>query len=468
MDLYKGIFIFNIFIFYYFIVISAAYLFLFIMSLTVINRAFKEQEYGNLCALMRSNTLPPITAIIPSFNMENTVVDAVLSVLNCKYPNAKVVVVNDGSEDQTLSKLKTAFHLEQVPCIVQQKLKHAPILGYYVSKTHNVVVIDKLHEGVGPGNALNAGLNACQTPLFATVDADTLIDPDAFNKLIFSLLSVPHSISAGGAVYVLNESKYKNGVVIQPKFPSNLLLGFQACEYLRALLVGRAAFNKFGGALIHSGAFTLFESEGAREVDGFAINNFGPDAEIITHVHAYMCEKEHPYNIHYTPSATAWTEVPATLKAYWKQRVRWQFSAIQAFGMYKQMMFNAKYGLTGLFTYPFHILFEVYGGPIEVLGYIATILAWCLGILNLKAVILFILIAWGFIVFLTIATGFISYLTFNKYGKFSDMFKITLFAFLELLGFRQFNAICRTYATIYYFISGYGKVKPPKEKEPKK
>jgi biofilm PGA synthesis N-glycosyltransferase PgaC len=461
----KGLEIFNIFILWYFICMSAGYLILLGMSLSVIFRAFQEQEHGKLISLMKSNMLPPVTAIIPAYNMENSVVDAVFSVLKCEYLGVKVIVVNDGSKDKTLEKLQEVFNLKQVTCIVRQKLQHEQIKGYYISKSHNVVVIDKPHKGVGSGNALNAGLDACQTPLFATVDADTIIEPDSFNKLIFSMLNNPHSVSSGGAVYILNECKQKDGIILEPKLPSKFVLGFQACEYLRSLLVGRSGFNKFGGTLIHSGAFTLFERQAVMEVNGFQVNNFGPDVEVITHLHAYMSEKKYPYNIHYYPSSVAWTDAPVTLKAYLRQRVRWQFAILKSLGTYKRMMFNPKYGVTGLFTYPYYVLFEAYGGPVETAAYASIILAWLLGIWNVKATLLFILIAWGFIAFLTGATGLISYLTFNKYGKFSDVIKISILGFAELFGFRQLSAICRTYATLSYFTTNQEKEYAIKEKE---
>lgn len=464
----KWVEIFNIFILWYFICVGAGYLILLAMSLSIITRAFQEQEHGNLISLMKSGVLPPVTAIIPSYNMENSVVEAVLSVLKCEYLGVKVIVVNDGSTDRTLEKLKQTFDLKQVTSVVRQKIQHEPIKGYYVSRTHpNVTVIDKIHErsGFGAGNALNAGLNACQTPLFATVDADTIIEPDALNKLIFSMLSVPHSVSAGGTVYILNECKHKDGVILEPKLPTNIVAAFQACDYLRALLIGRSGFNKTRGALIHSGAFTLFEREALMEVNGFANKNYGPDAEVIVHLHAYMRENKYPYSVHYYPSAVAWSEEPATLSAYWRQRVRWQFGLLQSFGKYKRMMFNPKYGWTGLFTYPYYVFFEMFSAPIEVGGYIAVILAWALGILNVKAALLFALIAWGFSAFLTVATGLISYLTFNKYGQFIDFIKIFVLAFAELLGFRQLNIICRTYATIDYFMTNQEKAYAIKEKE---
>ena len=464
----KWIEIFNAFVIWYFICISAGYLILLAMSLPIIIRAFQEQEHGNLISLMKSGILPPVTAIVPTYNMEGSVVEAVLSVLKCEYLGVKVVVVNDGSKDKTLEKLKEAFNLKQIPCVVRQKLKHEQIVGYYMSRTHpNVVVIDKLHEksGYGGGNALNVGLDACQTPLFATVDADTIIEPDAFNKLIFSMLSVPHSVSAGGALYILNECKHKGGMILEPKLPSKLVSGFQACDYLRSLLVGRSAFNKAGGPLIHSGAFTLFEREAVMDINGFAINNYGPDAEATLHLHAYMHEKKYPYSVHYYPTSVAWTDVPATLKAYWRQRIRWQFGLLQSFGKYKRMFFNPKYGFTGLFAYPYYVFFEMYSALIETAGYVAMLIALYLGILNIKSALLFILIAWGFSAFLTVATGLISYLTLNKYGKFSDIIKISILAFAELLGFRQFGVLCRTYATINYLTTDQEKVYAIEKKE---
>lgn len=116
----------------------------------------------------------PVTVIIPIFNERNLIKNAVYSVLNSSYQNMYIILVNDGSTDTSLDFLINEFKLKEVPMIIDEKIKTQKINTIYVSKTHiNMTVIDK--ENGGASDALNAGINACFTPYFYTMDADSVM-----------------------------------------------------------------------------------------------------------------------------------------------------------------------------------------------------------------------------------------------------------------------------------------------------
>lgn len=439
------------FILWYLIIISLGYVVLLIASIPDIILRFREGEIGQIVSLLSSRVYPPVTVIIVAYNEEKAdLINSIESVLNNEYTNTQVMVVNNDSTDNTLSKLQELYALEEVLTPIRKKVTHRGVVkGFYQSKTHkNLMVIDKTERDKSDG--LNVALNACTTPLFITVDADTLIEPDAVSKILFPMLTRAHTVAVGGAVYILNGCTYKDGKIIEPKLSHKLIYAFQSCEYLRSFMFGRAGWNSFGGSLSYSGAFTLFETQAVVNNDGFQIDNFANDLEVIIHLHATKYEKKYPYEIYYTPAAAAWTDVPGKYNEYFSQRVKWQYGSLLSFFAYKRMFLNPKYRMIGLYVYPFFLTAEMFGHIVEFLAYLCIFLTWYLGIFDLVWVLLLFAVCWGFVSFLTMATTCLSLLTFNKYRRINDIFLILFFGILEQFGFRQFNVLSRIWGTIKY------------------
>jgi cellulose synthase/poly-beta-1,6-N-acetylglucosamine synthase-like glycosyltransferase len=270
--------------------------------------------------------------------------------------------------------------------------------------------------------------------------------------MVFALLSKPHTVAMGGAVYILNGCKFKAGKVIEKKMSYNPVSALQVCEYLRSFLFSRSGLNPFGGALCYSGAFTLFEKQVVEDIGGFDRDNVAQDFEIIAHLQAYRYDKHYPLHLGFTTSAVAWTDVPSTFKQLWIQRIHWQEGSIRSMFLHIKMLFNPKYRMIGLFTYPYYFFGELFGSLIEFLAYVLVFVNWYLGILNLRWAVLMILVSWGFVAFLTMANTLISLVTYNKYRRLRDVLWIFFMVFLEQFGLRQYLVICRVFATIKYFL----------------
>lgn len=443
--------ILNWFILWYFIFLSFTYLFLLIVSIPEILFQSMETEICRIITLIKSHSFPPITIIISTYNEERIILQNVLSIINNAYPNTHIIIVNDGSTDTTLKKLIDQFELYPIAPFIRQQIKTiSEIKGYYLSKLYkNLIVIDKEHTD--KSDSLNMGINATHSSLFMTVDADTILEPDAISRIIYYFLTQANTLAVGGSVYILNKNKIKDGRIINPKISLNPLLVFQACEYLRSSLFNRTGWNTLGGALSYSGTCSLFRRHAVVKVGGFETNNLAQDFEIITHLHEYWREHHYDYHIGYTPATVAWTDVPETLKKYWKQRYIWQYYSLHSLMIHRKMLFNPKYGIVGLFTFPFFLFIEVLGAIVEFLAYLSILMSWLLGIIDYNWTVLFFVICLGFSVFLTMATTLINYITFNEYKKLRDLIWILSFSVIEIFGFRQFNVTCRVYATVCFF-----------------
>jgi len=445
------IFLVNWMILIYFFFLSLIYIILLIASLRDLYERFLESKIGKITSLLKSYVPPPVSVAICAYNEEDFILNTIDSVLRNSYPNVEILVINDGSTDATLETLIKKFSLYKIFPSVPQRIKtHVEISGYYISKTHpHITVIDKVNSG--KSDALNMAVNVCRTPLFITLDADSIIEPDALDNIVYCLLRKSHTVAVGGGVYVINGCEYKDGAIIKAKMSYNPVVDFQTIEYLRSFIFGRTGLNVLGGAMCFAGTFTLFEYKSLVDAGGFEYGNDAQDFEIITRLHAEKAERHYPYNILYTSSAISWTDVPDTLIKYWKQRFVWQRDILRSIMQHKKMLFNPKYGITGFFTYPFYLFGETLSCLVEFTAYINFFLSWHFDLLEIHLFLHVFFICMGFLITFTLITTFVSMISFNKYKRTRDLIWVLFLTTIELLGFHQYYVLCRVCATVRYF-----------------
>ncbi|OGV47923.1 MAG: hypothetical protein A3F46_05820, partial [Legionellales bacterium RIFCSPHIGHO2_12_FULL_42_9] len=336
-----------------------------------------------------------------------------------------------------------------------QTLQSSAIRHYYQSKRYeNVVVIDKEHGPAGNGaDCHNAGLNATTTPVMMTLDADTVLETDAIMLILYGYLSHKHCISAGGNIYILNGNQVKQGCLVTKTMPQKFIPALQCVEYLRSFTYGRAGLNSLSGALCYPGAFTLFETKAIKEFGGFDASNFSYDAEISLRFHHKMRQLKYPTHVRFISNAGAWTNVPNTLKSYWGQRNRWQRGMLLSACKHISLLFNPKYGIVGLFTFPAYVFFEVFGPVIEFIAYLLLILSAFIGAVSWSVIAWYLLLAWGYIILLTMGSLYLSLISYNTFHQFTTLIRVLWLATLEMLGFRQFRAFCCFYSTLEFIVN---------------
>ncbi|HKX28371.1 MAG TPA: glycosyltransferase family 2 protein, partial [Blastocatellia bacterium] len=261
----------------YVAVINTAYFVLMVLGFFAI-RAYrirlKRTEYD---ALLKSALVPAVSVLTPAYNEAATIRDSIRAMLNLQYPQLEVIVINDGSTDQTLNLLVDEFKLYRSSRQPVGSLPTQPIKAVYESCGQiRLLVINK--ENGGKADSLNAGLNYARTPLVAAVDSDSLIEPDALLSIVRPFLEDPRrTIAAGGIVRIANGCTVENGRVQRVAAPTSLLAQFQAIEYLRAFLGGRIAFSFLNSLLIISGAFGVFRRNAVIQAGGFTTSTVGED-----------------------------------------------------------------------------------------------------------------------------------------------------------------------------------------------
>ncbi len=157
----------------------------------------REFSQGSLSDLLERDVYKPVSILVPAHNEEVSIVSSVQSLLALQFPEFEIVVVSDGSEDETVQRLIEAFALAEQPWAARQDLPCAPVRRTFRSLTHpNLIVVDK--DRGGKADSLNAGLNMARYPLFAAVDADSLLDGEAILRATRLFVEDETLIAVGG------------------------------------------------------------------------------------------------------------------------------------------------------------------------------------------------------------------------------------------------------------------------------
>ena len=428
----------------YVIACSGSYLYLNIVAFFALRNYLSERRTHEDESLY-TGLEPPITVIMPAYNEGMTIATSIRSVLQLHYPNMEIVVVNDGSKDNTMEVLKSTFDFELFPEAIRDRIKTKPVRGIYLSRLiNNLRLVDK--ENGGKADAINTGINISRSPLFCCIDADSVLERSSLIRVVQPFLYNKDTIASGGTVRIANGCLVKYGHIIRKGVPGNLLAAFQLVEYLRAFLFGRVGWARLKALLIISGAFGLFHKESVVKVGGYLTNTIGEDMELIVRLHRVLSEENQPHNIDYIPDPVCWTEAPEHLKVFGSQRSRWHRGLSESLYLNRDLLFSTKGGTSGWIAFPFFVLFEWLSPFVEAFGYLFTLYLLVMGKVNGVDVMVVFIFAVSLSVFLSTVGLLLDEITFPGETRLSGIFFLFLISILECFGYRQLNA--------YYKIKG--------------
>lgn len=428
---------FNEFSLYYLILINIINTVLLVLALRGIRKYRQNRRNWPYKKMLHSTYIPPVSILVPSYNEEKTIVDNIESLLAIEYNEFEVVVVNDGSKDNTMETLIKAFELKKIDSPYKRDLNTKDIRGIYLSSTRkNLKVVDK--QNGGKADALNAGINVAKYPLFTAIDADSILEKSSLLKVVRPFIDDPkRTVATGGIVRVLNGSKVREGFIEEVQLSRKPLPIMQTIEYLRAFLFGRMGWSEINSLLIVSGAFGVFRKSEVLKVGGYTEDTIGEDMELILKIHRQMRNEKREYKIVFVPDPVCWTQAPEDYKSLRGQRIRWHRGLIDSLLNTKGMLLNPKYGAIGYFALPYYWIIEMIGPVIEILGYISVILSYFLGILNGSFALMYFTFSVLYGVFLSISAVMLEEYNFMKYEKVRDYLTMILYAVLENFGYRQ-------------------------------
>jgi cellulose synthase/poly-beta-1,6-N-acetylglucosamine synthase-like glycosyltransferase len=330
----------------------------------------------------------------------------------------------------------------------------------YISLNYpNLIVIDK--ENGGKADALNAGINVSQYPIFCCIDADSILDPEALlraSRLFFEDKTV---IAVGGIVLPLNGAVVEEGTIKEFKAPKKLIELFQSIEYTRGFLAGRIGWSILKSLLIISGAFGVFRKDMVISIGGYR-KTVGEDMDLVVRLHKYCLENKIPYKIAFIPDPICYTQVPTDWTSLLKQRNRWHRGLIDSLLYSKDMFLNPKYKSVGIIGFPYFVFVEALGPIVEFTGYVSFIIFYILDLISKEYAFLFFCLAFLWGMWINIASVFLDNYLYRRYSSLADLIKLLFTGILEFFGYRQLIVTERIIATFQFWRKEWGK--PLREK----
>lgn len=451
MNIATMIFYFYVFFLGYFLSINFLYLVLLILAFSGSVRRLFEAKFTDFELLTRSYLTIPVSLVIPAYNEDKTIINAAYSAINVIYPEFEVILINDGSTDETLKLLQEEFQLEAEDIFYRQELVTRKINRTYRSKRFpNLWVIDK--ENGGKADAVNAGVNLARYRYIVIADADSVFHKRGILKISRVINSDPARIVAvGGQLRVGNGLEINKGQILSKRLPRELVAKFQVVEYLGSFLGNRVGWSEINSVLVISGGYGMWRKDTFIGLGGMTSETTHEDIEFTFRIHEAYKREKIPYKIEFLPDPIVWTEVPDTWRGIFVQRRRWQRVVNEVAWKYRRMFFNPKYGSAGILGMPYLALFESLGPIVELLSYIFVAVAFIAGLLSLKLFLLFLLVSFGLTGIVRIASVFVEQYSFRTY-PLRSLPQLFLLALFENLGYHQFITIARFIAFFDFLI----------------
>lgn len=368
--------IFFVIILFYYVIYFIIYIILYFSS----KKKYQSNRIYNITkmdeSIKTSPFLPGISVVAPAFNEGLTIIQNVKSLLSLDYPLYEIIIVNDGSNDDSLEKLIREFSLVPTERKANASIPTAKIRGYYQSsdpKYSKLIIIDK-ENAKTKADASNAGLNICNYPYILATDVDCILATDTLWTLIKPILFTPNKrmLGVGASIKLTNSSEFDNGKIVKYVSPREFLPRHQEVEYLRSFNIGKVGLSQLNSVMNISGALGLWELKAIIDNGGYTLGSLGEDMELTVKLEETMIINKEKYHIEYLHNTICWTEAPATLKMFIRQRTRWAIGLLHALKRIKGSILNPKRKQLGLIVTPFILLYEILGPFVEILGYFVT------------------------------------------------------------------------------------------------
>ena len=428
LTLFEGFFLF------YFLLIFSSYFLQALCSTFIIKSYLSRTKFFDPYDMLDGDYLPKIAVIAPAYNEGPVVIQAVKSLLGVQYYNYELVIVNDGSKDDTVQKMIDYFDLIPSEIIAYGSIDTKPVKALYRSSNEafkNLVVIDKVNGR--KADAVNVGINHSDAEYCLVVDVDCILENDALLRLVEPIMHQKKKrvVAVGGMIGATNESNIEYGTVTKFKIPDRLYSRIQIIEYLRSFVLSRPFWAKINGLLLISGALGLFDREIVNKVNGLTHDSIGEDMDLVMKIHGYCLENKIDYAIEYIPLPLCWTELPPTTKILSTQRNRWMRGTIECMDKFKKYAFNYKYGVVGLLSYPYWFLAELMAPVLEFIGFFAVIYFIAAGLINVKFAILIFFLSYSFSVLLSFYAVAVFGWNFDNYNEKKSYLKFLYGVMIE-------------------------------------
>ena len=277
--------------------------FIMAVNFSLIMRAwitFKKDKFIN-------KEKPLVSILVPAYNESVGILDSINALLNQDYDNYEIIVVDDGSSDDTFDKVNIVYGDE-------------------------LKVKSYKKENSGKATALNFAASKASGTLFMCIDADTILIPSTITTMVGKMK--PESDAVAAMVGINNEFEMKDGKPVRVFIPKSVTVKTQWLEYMKSYVIYRCSTKKWNAVTVISGACGIISKEIFEKCGGYKKGQLGEDMELTMNIHTVGGK------VQFLAETLAWTEAPSNIRDLGKQRVRWFRGAFQALAKHKHLLFS--------------------------------------------------------------------------------------------------------------------------------
>jgi cellulose synthase/poly-beta-1,6-N-acetylglucosamine synthase-like glycosyltransferase len=281
--------------------IIALVIFLFILLIRYFAILVMAYLYINEYTFLDTNGFAPfVSIIVPVFNEGKVIKESIKSLLNLDYKNYEIIIVNDGSSDDT-------------------KQIAESLVGYQQGRYNKIKVSLINQPNLGKARALNAGIYYSKADFVLSMDGDSQLSPESLKAAVRHFKD-PKIGAVAGNVKVLNRKRF--------------FTDLQALEYIEGLNMARSAQSYIKLVNIIPGPIGLFRRAAIEQAGFYSSDTYAEDADLTLKILAK------DWKIYYEPKAISYTQAPVTLQQLLKQRYRWTRGILQSLRKHKKLMLN--------------------------------------------------------------------------------------------------------------------------------
>lgn len=422
--------------FLYFALVMVYYLFLGVLALFESYRRRKQDDAEEPGVFFVSTFSIPVTILVPARNEEAWIGNVVQAILKLDYPEFELIVIDDGSTDDTMKVLCDLLDLDSEHQPYIDRFNSGRIRRILRSRSHpNVRVLSK-EGGQKKAGALNAGMNLAKYKYICAIDADTVLEPGALLKVMTEVQKDPENIVGVGSYFgLLNGFDVREGSIVSRDFTKRPLIAYQNLEYIRSFIGNRISWSRMRATPFIAGGFAVWRRDVVVSAGGFSPDYSSEDVEFSFRVRECGLKAGQNYRLLMLPYCIGWTLGPSTVRSFVLQRNRWQRVANEAVAKYSHMVFNPRYGAFGCFTLPYFLLYEVLGVFFELASLLVVISGFATGLLSFR-------VFSTFLAFVVMSQAFVSLLALfvfyrqTKLLKPAHVFYMGVLSVLEFLWYR--------------------------------
>ncbi len=299
----------KVFIGYLLITIGIGFIRMFILFFFAIQHKLREKVVHEMIILNNEiyrKYTPTVSVLIPVYNEAIVISKTIDSILKSDYPITEIIVIDDGSTDNTAA-------------IIKRKYANNPI----------VKCITKRNSGKSA--ALNTGLTMAVGEIFITIDADTVLKKSTITHLV-SHFSDPKVAAVSG------NCKIGNMV--------NQLTLWQHIEYVTSNNLDKRAFDVLQCIMVVPGSNSAWRKRVIQNIGYYHYDTLAEDAELTVRI------VNSGYKVIYEDRAISYEECPETLRSFIKQRVRWSYGILQVAWKHKKNIMRSSNKALKYFAIP--------------------------------------------------------------------------------------------------------------------